>query len=159
MLFEQSSTQLIHIEEEIINSNSFFNLISKDKPRFTTEEILDEIKQAEQIGAHRYLLKDDQEYVGVLEYLRENPNDGCTWFGLLVIRSDLHSKGYGSKALEHFYEVLRNQHIETFRIGVIAENKPAQCFWQNHGFKEISKTTNSDNKTIFVYEKKLSFDT
>ncbi len=156
MLLERSSKVFIDIEEKIINSNTFFNLVSKDKEILSKEEILDEIEQSEKIGAHRYLIKEKHEFIGILEYLLLNPNDQCTWLGLLLIENNLHLKGYGTKALELFYVLMKSQGINKIRIGVIAENTPAHIFWQKHGFLEIRTTINNDNKTIVIYEKEIS---
>lgn len=152
---ERSTIDQVEIERGIINSNNFFNLISKNKEVFSTKEILDEIEQAEKIGAHRYLIKENDDYIGIIEYLMLNPNDQCTWLGLLIFHKDLHSKGYGTKVLNLFYEMMKVHEITSFRIGVIAENEPAHRFWMRNDFVQINTVMNDDKKTIVIYEKCL----
>ncbi|WP_160497707.1 GNAT family N-acetyltransferase [Paenibacillus dendrobii] len=152
----ESSPHLLDEEMTILNSDSFFNRISKDKDNFTQEEIVAEIEDGKSMGAERFLIQDDGEYVGVLEYLMKNPNDGYTWLGLLQIRKDAQSSGYGRKVLELFYDIMQQREVGRFRLGVIAENEPGHRFWKRQGLLPIKSVVNQDNKTIIVYEKELS---
>lgn len=89
MLFlEKSSLDLITIEEAIINSDINFNVLSKNKEILTIDEIIQEIKSAANIGAKRFLVKEDEEYIGIFEYLPINPSDQTTWLGLLLIKNE-----------------------------------------------------------------------
>lgn len=122
----------------------------------SAEEVLEDIQQAHRIGAQRLLLKENQDYIGILEYLPVNPSDQCTWLGVLLISGELQSKGYGSQAVLLFEEDMRNQGISKYRIGVITKNTRAHLFWMRQGFKRINSKTNSNSKEILIYEKNLS---
>lgn len=153
--FKKSSAKLVDAEEAIINSNPLFNLVSRNKEIISREELLDDIQQAHRIGAQRMLLKDDADYIGILEYLPMNPADQCTWLGLLVISGDLQSQGYGAQAVRLFEELMDSQGIGKYRIGVVTKNTRAHLFWMRQGFKRIDTKTNGNNKEILIYEKKL----
>ncbi|MCE5173615.1 GNAT family N-acetyltransferase [Paenibacillus profundus] len=154
--FQKSSAELVDAEEAIINSNPLFNLISRNKEMISTEEVLDDIQQAHRIGAQRMLLKENQDYIGILEYLPVNPADQCSWLGLLLISGELQSKGYGSQAVVLFEEYIRSQGVSKYRIGVITKNTRAHLFWMRQEFKRINSKTNGNNKEILIYEKNLS---
>jgi RimJ/RimL family protein N-acetyltransferase len=149
----RSSIDFVEIEEVIVNSNTFFNLISKNKEKLSTEEIAEEITNAMNIGAERYLIKHNHEYVGILEYLLINPSDQSTWLGLLLIKKELQAHGYGLKSLQLFNEIMKEKGIAKYRIGVISENTPAHYFWNKHGFIKVDSTINDDQKEIVIYEK------
>ncbi|MFC5528880.1 GNAT family N-acetyltransferase [Cohnella yongneupensis] len=151
----RSSIDFIEIEEVIVNSNTFFNLISKNKEKFTTEEIAEEITNTKNIGAERFLVKDNNEFVGILEYLLFNPNDQSTWLGLLLIKKKFQNQGYGLKSLQLFNELMKEKGIAKYRIGVISENTPAHHFWNKNGFVKIDSTINDDQKEIIIYEKNI----
>jgi len=155
--FVKSSLNMINIEMDIINSNKYFNLLSKGKEELTIEEITKEINQSIEIGAERYLIKDEDEYVGIIEFLMRNPNDGYPWLGLLVIKKELQHKGYGDQSLKEFYKFMQARNIRTFRIGVIIDNEAAHKFWRKHGFRELSKTSTTigDKKEVIMYEKNM----
>ncbi|MDG0875626.1 GNAT family N-acetyltransferase [Paenibacillus thiaminolyticus] len=153
--FEKTSAKLVDVEEAIINSNPLFNLVSRNKEIMSREEVLDDIQQANRIGAQRMLVKDDADYIGILEYLPMNPADQCTWLGLLVISGELQSQGYGAQAVQLFEEHMESQGIGKYRIGVITKNTRAHLFWMRQGFKRIDSKTNGNNKEILIYEKKL----
>ncbi|MFZ5966973.1 MAG: GNAT family N-acetyltransferase [Bacillota bacterium] len=152
---ERTSSELLDIEVSIINSDTFFNKISKDKDFFSSKEILEEIKQSNNLGAERFFIRDNMEYIGILEYLLKNPSDGCAWLGLLLIDKKYQSKGYGNKVLNLFYGIMKEKGVDRFRIGVIAENGPAHKFWKKNGFEYVKSTINQDKKEIVVYEKAI----
>jgi RimJ/RimL family protein N-acetyltransferase len=84
---------------DIINSNHFFNLISNGKEELTPEDLISEINDSTKIGAERYLIKIEEKFVGIVEFLMRNPNDEFPWLGLLVIKKEFHNQGYAAQAL------------------------------------------------------------
>ncbi|KIL36441.1 hypothetical protein SD71_07445 [Cohnella kolymensis] len=155
MIFEKSTEQHWPIELRIHNSNPYFNKVSKDKEEFTAEEILEEIRNAAEVGAERYLIRDGERYVGIIEFLMTNPNDGKTWLGLLVIDQAYQSQGYGARSLQRFYEIMKERNVESFRIGVLKDNEPAHQFWNNQGFEPLEGERSIEGKQAVIYEKKL----
>ncbi|MCQ6557230.1 GNAT family N-acetyltransferase [Paenibacillus mendelii] len=151
----KSTVDLIQIELDIINSDKYFNRISKDKDEWTSIDLTAEINESLNMGAERFLIKDDDTYVGIIEFLMMNPNDGFTWLGLLTIKKEYQHKGYGKQALHAFYKIMSDREVNVFRIGVLSMNEPAHKFWRKQGFKEVRKTTMKDNKEIMIYEKCL----
>ncbi|WP_164515148.1 GNAT family N-acetyltransferase [Paenibacillus lentus] len=154
MKLEKSNMSMIEVEASILNSDPYYNRIAKDKEILTMKEIKAEIHESLELGVERYLLKEEGEYVGILEILMRNPNDGYTWLGLLEIKKEHQGKGYGYKALNLFYDMMRVRQVERFRLGVISENKPGHRFWRRQGMKPV-KFTMKDNKEIVIYEKKI----
>lgn len=151
----RSSVDFVDIEETIVNSNTFFNLISKNKEKLTIKEITEDIINAMNIGADRFLIQHNNEFIGILEYLLLNPNDQSTWLGLLLIKKEYQAQGFGLKALQLFNEEMKAKGIEKYRIGVITENAPAHRFWKKHGFLKVNSKINEDQKEIIIYETHL----
>ncbi|WHX51009.1 GNAT family N-acetyltransferase [Paenibacillus woosongensis] len=154
MILEKSTLNQIEIEAAILNSDPYYNRVAKGKEVLPMEEIRSEIQESLEIGAERYLLRVQQEYVGILEFLMKNPGDGYTWLGLLEIKKEHQSKGYGYKALNLFYSLMRERQVKQFRIGVISENEPGHRFWRRQCMKPV-KVTTADGKEVVVYEKHL----
>jgi ribosomal protein S18 acetylase RimI-like enzyme len=155
LIFEKSTEQHLPVELRIHNSNPYFNKVSKDKEEFTAEEILEEIRNDAELGAERYLIRDGEQYVGVIGFLMTNPNDGKTWLGLLVIDQAYQSQGYGARSLQKFYEIMKQRNVESFRIGVVKENEPAHRFWTNQGFQRLEGEKPMEGKIAVIYEKKI----
>lgn len=154
-LFEKSLPEHVGIEKSISDSNPFFNRISKGKEHFTTEEVLEEIRQAARMGAERFIVKEGTVPVAVLEYLMLNPKDQCTWLGLLQVKKEYHGKGYGTRILQQFEQLLRDKRVKKYRLGVIAENEPARQFWKKQGFQKVAFKINEDSREIIICEKEL----
>jgi len=150
---EQSTPESIEMEVAILNTNPFYNRLSKNKDALTIQEVAQDNLESEAIGARRFLLKDGETYVGILEWLPVNPKDGYPWLGLLLIDQSFQSAGYGTRALQTFYGLMREQGIGSFRIGVIEGNGPAHSFWKKHGFAAIRNSRTGDGLEVVVYEK------
>ncbi|WP_177186529.1 GNAT family N-acetyltransferase [Paenibacillus sp. CF384] len=144
-----------HIASElaILNSNPYFNVISKDKEQLTAQDIAAELKDAEHAGAERYIIREQGNDIGILEFLMHNPNDSCTWIGLLVIHGAYHGRGYGNAALALFDTIMRERGVTSHRLGVLASNAAAHAFWQRNGCIPVKPAVLPDGKDIMIYER------
>lgn len=154
MDFVKCSADNVEAELAIMNSNPAFNLVSKDKEELTLQEIIDDRSESVQIGAERFLIEVEHGYVGVIDWLMKNPNDGYPWLGLLTIKKEYQNHGYAKQALCQFYDLMRERGVTELRIGVIAMNKPAHRFWRAQGFEEV-KSSEVGDKPILIYEKRI----
>ncbi|WP_433944474.1 GNAT family N-acetyltransferase [Paenibacillus sp. SN-8-1] len=152
--FVECSADNVEAELVIMNSNPAFNLISNDKEELTLQEIIDDRSESVRIGAERFLIEADHNYVGVIDWLMKNPNDGYPWLGLLTIKKEYQNHGYAKQALSHFYDLMRERGVTELRIGVIANNEPAHLFWHAQGFEEVNSSTMGD-KPILIYTKRI----
>lgn len=137
MILIPSTPKLFSEEVIILNSDPFFNRVSKEKDVFTEEEIREEIQEGQNMGAERFVIQDGDRYVGVLELLMNNPKDGYPWLGLLQIRKSFQGQGYGRRAMDLFYDIMKEKGVKTFRLGVIAENEPDHRFWKGQGMAPV----------------------
>lgn len=153
MILIPSTPKLFSEEVIILNSDPFFNRVSKDKDVFTEEEIREELQEGQNMGAERFVIQDGDRYVGVLELLMNNPKDGYPWLGLLQIRKSFQGQGYGRRAMDLFYDIMKERGVRTFRLGVIAENEPGHRFWKGQGMAPVKSVINQDGKEIIVYQK------
>lgn len=158
LYLEESTMSNADTELEIYNSNPYFNQLSTGKDELTRDEVLTEITDSKNMGAERFLIKDGELYVGIMDYLMRNPNDDCTWLGLLLIKKEYQSKGYGYQTLNLFHEQMKDRQVDKFRIGVIVDNEPAHAFWKRQGFTPVKTSTIQDKLKVMVYEKKLNKD-
>lgn len=150
-----SGVEQASIELEILNSDAWFNRISKDKEQFSMNDVLEEIQESLEIGAERFLIQDGEHDVGVMDYLMLNPNDGYPWLGLMLIKKEFQGKGYGKLALQGYEERMREQGVRVVRLGVLMANEPGHRFWKKQGFKEVEMKQMSDGKDVMVYEKQI----
>ncbi|MFJ8091017.1 hypothetical protein ACIQ7N_22940 [Lysinibacillus sp. NPDC095746] len=59
MKLVKSKPELLDEEVSILNSDHFFNRISKKKDVYTKDEILGIIQESQRIGAERFLIQKD----------------------------------------------------------------------------------------------------
>ena len=136
---------------EIINSNSHYNILENGNSSRTIEEARNEFLNED---TDSYLIMLDNKYIGIIDYLKNNPNDNCPWIGLLMIHGKYHSMGYGKEAYTLFEKKLKQQNHIKVRIGILQGNIGAKKYWISLGFK-FYRNNQWQGKTIECFEKPL----
>ena len=133
---------------EIINSNCQYNILVNGRSiKEARSEFLNQTTES-------YLIMLDNKYVGVIDFLKSNPNDNCSWIGLLIIHGNYHSMGYGKKAYLSFEEKLKQRHLANVRIGILKENIDAKRYWKSLGFI-FYENAQWEEKQVECFEKQL----
>lgn len=148
--FEEITKETLYIALEIINSNPHYNVIENGCSERELAEIEDEFLNP--VSASVFIKLDDT-YIGVMDYIMENPKDQCPWLGLLMIHGDYQGFSFGAQAYALYESEMCEQGIERIRIGAIKENVKAKHFWESLGFLYIKTALSENGKEIFVYEK------
>lgn len=136
---------------EIINSNSHYNIMENGNPLRTIEGARNEFLNQ---NTDSYLMILENKYIGIIDFLKNNPNDNCPWIDLLMIRGEYQSMGYGKEAYILFEEKLKQQNLDRVRIGILQENTIAKKYWTSVGFKYFGDGQ-WQGRTIECFEKRL----
>ena len=147
---EKISKETLYIALEVVNSNKIYNRLENGREARTLKEIEEEFLNP---MTESYFVKEKNEYVGVLDYLVENPKDHYPWLGLLMIYQSYHGRGYGKAAYSLFENEARIAGMQIVRLGVLIENKPAKTFWESLGYKRYETKPYKEGKKIDCYEK------
>jgi len=150
-MFQPITEDLLDIVLEIINSNTHYNTLENSVPLRSINDVKNEFLNQ---NTESYLIFMENRYIGIIDFLKNNPSDNCPWIGLLMIHSEYHSKGYGKIAYNMFEEKLKQQSYNKVRIGILQENNIAKNFWTSLGFKFYSYKQWKDT-TIECFEKLL----
>nr|WP_263326202.1 GNAT family N-acetyltransferase [Neobacillus sp. Marseille-Q6967] len=150
--FENITKETLYIALEIINSNKDYNLLENGVADRTLAEIEEEFLNNK---TNSVFIKLDDTYIGVIDYLMENPKDHSPWLGLLVIHCDYQGYGFGGQAYALYENEMLNQGVKHIRIGIIKENLKAKQFWESNGFLYIRSAIQENGKEIYIYEKKF----
>jgi GNAT superfamily N-acetyltransferase len=148
--FEEITKETLYIALEIINSNPVYNVIETGREQRELAEIEVEFLNPNTTSV---LVKLDDTYIGVMDYLMQNPKDKCPWLGLLIIHSDYQGFGFATQAYAVYESDMRKRGLKRIRIGVINENVKGKQFWESLGFLYIKTALSENGKEIFVYEK------
>lgn len=148
--FEEITKETLYIALEIINSNPYYNVVENGRDQRELEEIEEEFLNPVTTSV---FIKLDDTYIGVMDYLLENPKDQSPWLGLLMIHGDYQGFGFGTQAYALYESDIRKRGLGRTRIGVISENVKAKQFWDSLGFLYIKTALSENGKEIFVYEK------
>lgn len=151
-MFQLITEDLLETVLEILNSNPLYNILVNGSPSRTIGEVRDEfINQT----TESYLIMLDNKYIGIIDFLANNPSDNCPWIGLLMIHRDYHSMGYGRMAYLSFEDKLKQRNLANVRIGILKENTEAKRYWTSLGFTFYDNTQWED-KQVECFEKKLT---
>ncbi|WP_165867391.1 GNAT family N-acetyltransferase [Paenibacillus pinisoli] len=152
MKFERVTANTLDAVLDIVNSNPVYNTMENDHPARTLGEVESEFLNGE---SESYFITDGSKRIGVIDFLRNNPNDGCPWLGLLMIHGDYHAAGYGRKAYASFEEQFVMHQYPKLRIGVLRSNVKALAFWTSLGFRPF-KTSTWRGKDVDCLEKEMA---
>jgi RimJ/RimL family protein N-acetyltransferase len=149
--FEEITYDNLYIAQEIINSNSSYNILENGMETRTLQEVKRELFNED---TSSYFIKLDDTYIGVIDYLPLNPNDNHPWLGLLMIHGDYQQFGFGSTAYTLFEKQFLEERVQRLRLGILQENKKAKQFWERLGFS-FYETKERQSKQVDCYEKVL----
>ena len=130
--FKPITEDLLEIVLEIINSNSSYNILENGNSFRSIEEVKREFLNQD---TESYIVIFENKYVGIIDFLKNNPKDNCPWIGLFMIHEAYHSMGYGKKVYDYFEEKLKQQNYKKIRIGILQKNIVGKKFWTSLGFK------------------------
>lgn len=150
-MFQIITEDLLEPTLKVLNSNSHYNTLENGNPLRTITEARNEFLNE---NTESYLITLENEYIGIIDFLKNNPNDNSPWIGLLMIHGEYHSKGYGKAVYQLFEEKLKQQNFSNVRIGILQENAIAKKFWASLGFKFYANSQ-CQEKIIECFEKRL----
>lgn len=71
----------------------------------------------------------------LVEGLRDHPQPGVWYVGLMLVRPQLRSAGLGSRVFAEFESIARQAGASELRLCVFDASAPALRFWQRNGFE------------------------
>lgn len=151
IMFQPITEDLLEFALEILNSNPHYNILENGDPLRTIEEARNEFLNQ---NTDSYLIILENKYIGIIDFLKNNPKDNCPWIGLLMIHGKYHSIGYGKEAYILFEEKLKQQNFDNVRIGILQENTGAKKYWTSLGFK-FFRNSQWKGRIIECLEKRL----
>ncbi|MDN3018717.1 GNAT family N-acetyltransferase [Paenibacillus sp. BSR1-1] len=152
MFFEEIKKDTLYIAVEIVNSNPEYNVFENSKETRNLEDLEDQFLNQNTICS---FIKLDDTYIGIIDFILENPNDHYPWLGLLMIHGDYQGYGFGAQAYALFEKEMLKRGLDTVRIGVLQENKKAQHFWESQGFVYYKTTVSKNGSGIMCYQKSI----
>lgn len=150
--FEEVTEKQIATVQDIVTSNKAYNVLENGRENRTIEEIKKEFLNPKTFS---YVIKADENVVGVIDYLDENPKDHYPWLGLFMIHEKFKGRGLGKKAYLEFEGTLIRLGKPAVRLGVLTENTHAKVFWERLGFVWYETKPYLEGKEVACYEKKL----
>jgi RimJ/RimL family protein N-acetyltransferase len=154
LTFEPVTEDKLEIVKEMVNSNSEYNVLENGDPTRTDEEIKEEYIYNQE-GRSTYFIKADDTYIGLLDYMELNEQDGYPWLGLLLIHRDYQGYGYGTNAYYAFEDMMREKGKTHLRLGVLLDNKKARAFWESVGFSFFAQKETTKGILVDCLKKKL----
>jgi RimJ/RimL family protein N-acetyltransferase len=152
MYFEEVKKETLYIALEIINSNPEYNVFENGKEARILADMEEEFLNPNTISA---FIKLDDTYIGVIDYMLENPHDHNLWLGLVMLHGDYQGYGFGAQAYAAYENEMLKRGKESVRIGVLKENTKAQHFWESLGFVYYITATARNGSGIYCYQKQM----
>lgn len=96
--------------------------------------------------------EDYHELVGVIDMLKDYPEQNAWFVGLFMIKPSERSNKLGEKIFREYVPWVEKNKVEKITIGVLEENERAFKFWRRIGFEVVKRIDNYEigNKTTTV---------
>ena len=78
--------------------------------------------------------------VGVLEGMRQYPDETTWWIGLLLLAPNARNRGLGEIIIRRFKSYVQRNGGRAIALGVVADNERALGFWRKLGFMVVRQT-------------------
>ncbi|WP_377890269.1 GNAT family N-acetyltransferase [Alkalihalobacillus sp. R86527] len=153
--FVKSDGTQLEVEKEIFNTNATYNVIAFDKEVLEESDLLEQYDDVKAFNTERYVLKENESAIGILEYGMESPRSGKPWLSLLLIDGRYQGRGYARKVFAMYESMVKEKKADIIQIAVHVENKHARRFWHSLGF-EIYDERMHEGKQYYSLEKKLA---
>jgi RimJ/RimL family protein N-acetyltransferase len=98
------------------------------------------------------------ECTGVLDWMDENPSDGCPWLGLVMVHADHQRLGLATEAVGGLAAHGRRSGWARLREGVLEENTGGLALARRLGMREIDRRPHkiaAGERTLVVFELRL----
>lgn len=110
--------------------------VPKDSARIALEELPRNIAQENKIV---FLVRYNGQNIGAIDLIKDYPNKGIAYIGLLILCEDMHGRGLGRKT----YAILEQYILNELGIGRIQlsyiESNPVKNYWSKQGFYKIGE--------------------
>jgi GNAT superfamily N-acetyltransferase len=161
LLLEESHLPAVqHLLEQC---SEFNQLVSgEDVPPGAAREEYEELPPGRDMK-DKYMLGffSQGELVGLVDCLRNYPEEGCWWIGLFLLSPAVRGKGFGRQMIRAFEGWVR-QDFNAGRVGlgVVEENRDGYQFWEHVGYTQIDKRPprrfGCKMQSIFIFQRKLA---
>lgn len=81
----------------------------------------------------------DQRLVGVLDAVRDYPELGEWWLGLLLLEPDARGQRLGERVYRVFEQWASGKGAQGIRLAVFEQNVKGERFWRRLGFEELER--------------------
>lgn len=153
--FELNTIDKKHIEIDIMNSNPTYNLIAKGKEAIDEQDVEEEFRESVDLEVVRLFVKNEDEYIGIIDYCLSNPSDGKTWISLFVIHKKYQGSGLAKKIYSQFETRIKEKGKKIISLAVHEINVQGTQFWSSLGFRKYKQLI-YNHKPHFCFEKKIT---
>lgn len=77
--------------------------------------------------------------IGIIDLIRDYPEPGVWYIGLLLLHPDHRGRGLGQATVEALADWVQAQGGMALGLGVVNQNKAAVRFWRAAGFQELNR--------------------
>jgi GNAT superfamily N-acetyltransferase len=154
IVYEKNEISKLEVELDIMNSNPAYNIISKDREKIDEEDIRNEYLECKRLNTERLLVKQNDAYIGLIDYCFENPSDNLTWISLFVIHQKYQGNGTATFVYQSFENMIKQMNKKILRLAVHKQNERGLRFWSKLGYK-IFKEVEYQGKLHYCLEKEI----
>ena len=113
--------------------------MSKNKSSITIEDIHAEYEESKELNTTRLFIKQNEHYIGLVDYSTKGRSDHNPWISLFVIHRQFQGGGTSAAAYQQVEHLIRQETQGKIRLAVHQENEKGIEFWSRLGFKKFKE--------------------
>lgn len=90
-------------------------------------------------------IQNDDEMIGVVDFLLGYPHKECIYIGLFMLHQKWQHQHIGTSVIQKIQNTMHQYGYKEIKLGVLKENKKAFCFWEKMHFQKQDETIIKNN--------------
>ena len=95
------------------------------------------------------------ELIGVMDLIKDYPNNETCFIGFFMIKKDKQNKGKGSSIIDELCFYLKTLGYKYLKLAWVKGNPESEHFWLKKDFVNIGETKDQNNNAVIVAIRKL----
>ena len=139
------------LQKLLEQSNDYYKLaFQRDVESNDAQELLTMLPEGKTSeNKFNYGIYDSNELIGVIDLIKDYPEEKTWFLGLLLINPHQRGNGLGAKVFNSLQSNLKNTDAKKIKLSVVEQNIKALDFWKKLNFKEIEKKVEGKNTMIY----------
>lgn len=135
----------------------YYRYLGRIPTRESLTDIISEVPKGVSMQCKHFVgfYNEDDVLVAVMDLITGYPESDDAFIGWLMVDGDLQGKGVGSGIFADVRAAMKAAGYDYMTLAVIKQNKEAQKFWEEQGFRQVEETVSTEGYEVYKYARNI----